>query len=220
MQQGIQPRPFVPVETDADCPEAEVDRLENAARLAIATLSAEPSGKVGDADLGLSHKLYIDKKKYYLQPAIFMAKQLPGDVCTPASHGNRSYQCAGGQRYRKDCHVLVFNDKFEAVGYQRIDAKETSQFFCSVVLAVGVGDATNNLVLATVQYFPIDRKPASTIAQVGQVWRRMTVALRLKLQEDGRVLITQEDGCFGNPNSIDTIADARRALRRCATRSQ
>lgn len=221
MQQGIQPRPFVPVDRDTDCPETEVDIVEKVARRAVAAHSAVPIRKRGDIDISLSYILYIDKKKYYLQPTLFMAKLHPGDVCTPAPYDKtRPYQCVEGQRHTHDCHVLIFNDKFKEVGYHRIEVKEPFQFYCNAVPAMGVGDATNNLVLATVQYFPIDRKPASTIAQLGQGWRRMTVALRLKLQEDGRVLITQEDGCFGNPNSIDTIADARRALRRCATCSQ
>lgn len=217
MQQGIRPRPFVPIDTDADCPETEVDRVDTAARRAVAALSAVPLHSRGDADLGLSHKLYIDKKKYYLQPTLFMAKQHPGDVCTPAPHDKtRPYQCVEGQRYRKDCHVLIFNDKFEEVGYHRIEIKEPYQFYCNAVPAMGVGDAANNLVLATIQYFPIDRKHASTVAEVGQDWIRMTVALRLRRQADGHVLIEQEDECLGNPNHIDTVPDAKRQLKKCA----
>lgn len=217
MQKGIRPRPFVPIETDADCPETEVDRVDTAARRAVAALSAVPLRSRGDADLGLSYKLYLNKKKYYLQPTVFMAKQHPGDVCTPAPNDKTGpYQCVEGQRYRKDCHILIFNDKFEEVGYHRIVVKEPYQFYCNAVPAMGVGDAANNLVLATIQYFPIDDKHASTVAEIGQGWNRMTVALRLKRHDDDRVLIEQVDNCLGNPNRIDTVPDAKRQLRKQA----
>jgi len=219
MQRGVRPRPFVPIDTDADCPETEVDRLNATARRAVAALSAEPLRSRGDGDIGLSHKLYIDKKKYYLQPTLFVAKQHPGDVCTPAPHDKtRPYQCEEGQRYRKDCHVLIFNDKFEEVVFHRIVVKEPYQFYCNAVPAMGVGDAANNLVLATIQYFPIDDKHASTVAEIGQGWNRMTVALRLKRQVDGHVIIEQEDNCLGTPNRIDTVPDAKRQLRKCAAK--
>lgn len=217
MQRGIQPRPFVPVDTDADCPETEVDRVETAARRAVVALSAVPLSSRGNADLGLSYKLYIDKKNYYLQPPAFMAKRDLGDTCTPAPHDNtRPYQCVEGQRYRKDCHILIFNEKFEEVGYHRILVKEPYQFYCNAVPALGVGDASNNLVLATIQYFPIDDKHASSVAEIGRGWNRMTVALRLKRQADGHVLIEQEDECLGNPNHISTVPDAKRQLKKCA----
>ncbi len=53
------------------------------------------------------------------------------------------------------------------------------------------------------------------MSEIGADWKRMTVALRLKA-EGGRVLIEQDDRCLGNPNTIDTVADARRRLKQCA----
>lgn len=212
MQQGRRPRSV--------CTRTENEKVRDAAaRSATARAAAIDITKPPQRDFmnDLGFKMMLDGRQHYLEPILFMTKSRPDEVCTPSDFtGQPTYRCDEGQRHTNDCHVLIFNDKFEEVGYHRIEVKEPYQFFCNAVPAIGVGDAANNLVLVTVQYFPIDRKHASTIAEVGQGWSRMTVALRLKLQEDGRVRITQEDDCLGNPNRIDTIPDARRRLKQCA----
>lgn len=173
-----------------------------------------------DFDLDRGFKLQLDGRQHYLKPIKFMTKSHADEVCTPSDFkGQPTYRCDEGQRHTVDCHIFIFNDKFEEVGYHRVQVNEPYQFYCNAVPAVGVADAAHNLLVATVQYFPIDRKHASIIAEVGQGWIRMTVALRLKRRDDGRVLIEQEDGCLGNPNRIDTIPDARRKLRKCAAGS-
>lgn len=212
VQQGRRPRPV--------CILNESEKVRDAAFRSVAARAADidiSNPPRLDFWHAMGFKMMLDGRQHYLEPVLFMTKSHPDEVCTPSHFtGQPTYRCDEGQRYTNDCHVLIFNDKFEEVGYHRIEVKEPYQFFCNTVPAIGVGDAANNLVLVMVQYFPIDRKHASTIAEVGQGWNRMTVALRLKLQEDGRVRITQEDGCLGNPNRIDTIPDARRQLRRCA----
>lgn len=217
MQKGMQPRPFVPhSEADMHCPKGEVDKVDETARRSAAARNAAPPGSRGDAGLGLGYKLYIDDKKYYLQPASFMSKQHAGDVCTPPDYAKApTYRCVEGQRYRKGCHVFIFDESFEEVGFHTIEIKESALYFCNAVPAVGVGDKTRNEVLMTVQYFFIDGTPAAQISEIGSGWKRMTVALRLKA-EGGKVLIEQDDRCLGNPNRIETVPDARRRLARCA----
>ena len=78
-------------------------------------------------------------------------------------------------------------------------------------------NASDNLLLTTLQYFPIDRRHAGTVAEVGQGWSRMTVLLRLTRNEDGQVSIEQDDVCLGNPNRVETIAEARRKLKKCGS---
>lgn len=208
MHQGIRPWP--------DCPRSEARKVNEAAERAAALRNAAPPGDRGKADRDLGYKLYIDEKKYYLQPMLFMAKQHPGDVCTPAPFANApTYQCVEGQRYRVGCHVFIFDESFKEVGFHTIEIKESALYFCNAVPAVGVGDKTRNEVLMTVQYFFIDGTPAAQISEIGSGWKRMTVALRLKA-EGGKVLIEQDDRCLGNPNRIETVPDARRRLARCA----
>lgn len=212
MQQGRRPRSV--------CTKTEADKAEEAtAQSAMARSAAIDTRKPTRRNFYpyLGFKLQLDGLQHYLSPVGFMSKSRTDEVCTPSDFkGQPTYRCDEGQRHTVDCHILIFNDKFEEVGYHRIVVKEPYQFFCNEVPALGVGDAANNLVLAAIQYFPIDRKHASTVAEVGQGWNRMTVALRLKRQADGHVLIEQEDDCLGNPNRIDTVPDAKRRLRNCA----
>jgi hypothetical protein len=169
-----------------------------------------------DFDPELALKLKLDGKPHYLAPVLFMSKSRPDELCSPTPFKNTpTYMCDEGQRHTQDCHLFIFNDKFEEVGYHRIAVRETFPFFCNTVLAVGVGNKDANELLVTVQYFSIDRKPASKTADIGQGWRRMTVALRLRSTSEGKVLIEQQDACLKNPNGIESIPDARQALRHC-----
>lgn len=166
----------------------------------------------------LSFKLKIDNKQHYLAPVRFMSKSQPGELCTPTPFKNTpTYMCDEGQRHTQDCHLFIFNDRFEEVGYHRIAIRESFPLFCNAIPAVGVGNKDANELLVTVQYFSVERKPASKASDMGQGWRRMTVAVRLSPTTDGKVLIEQQDPCLQNPNRIESIPDAREVLRRCST---
>lgn len=68
------------------------------------------------------------------------------------------------------------------------------------------------------QYLFIDGKHATKVSAIGSGWKRMTVLLRLDAGQE-RIRIEQHDRCLGNPNRIDTVPDARRALKRCEATS-
>lgn len=216
VQNGLRPQPV--------CTKTETERLlEAAGQSAVARAAAlsRSGDKPRDYWVDRGFKLSLDGRLHYLAPLKFMTKSRPGEVCTPSDFtGQPTYQCDEGQRQTMDCHLLIFNERFEEVGYHRIEVKEPYPFFCNAVPALGVGNAADNLLLATIQYFPIDRKHASKISEVGSRWQRMTAAFRLTLQGDGRVLIEQDDRCLKNPNRIEAIPDARRRLKRCMTHSE
>ena len=90
--------------------------------------------------------------------------------------------------------------------------------FCNAVPAIGTADKARNQLLITVQYFPIDRELARAAGEIGDGWMRMTVLLQLR-EENGKLLVEQDDACLGNPNRIETIAEARNLLLRCADAS-
>lgn len=59
-------------------------------------------------------------------------------------------------------------------------------------------------------------KPMATPgATAFEGWRYMTVLLRLR-EQDGKVLIEQDDSCLKNPNLHSDLAKARKALAACA----
>ena len=161
-------------------------------------------------------KMRINGTLYYITPVGFMTKSRPDEVCTPKRNKNTPiYECDEGQRLTRDCHLLVFNERFEEVGYHRIEMNEPYQFFCNAVLAVGTGNKKLNELLVTTQHFPIDRKAASKISEIGSGWKRATYLLKVSANA-GKVTFEQDDACLKNPNQIETVPDARQKLKQCA----
>lgn len=189
---------------------------ERWARELMAIPGDDSSGRpryYGESD---GFRLFVDDTKYYIKSAMFMARSKAGEVCTPSPFKSApTYRCDEGQTLTQGCHVFVFNDRFERSAHHAIAINEKFPHFCNAMPAMGVGDKANNIVLVTVQYFNTERKPASSIAQVGSSWRRMTVALRIQAK-DGKISVEQDDRCLGNPNQIEEVPEARRKLRACA----
>lgn len=196
--------------------------FDESAPLELATIdyakefnAVDQSTPWGRPDRALAFQLYFGGAKYYIQPVQFMAKDHPDEVCTPERYtGQPNYSCHEGQHYKHSCHLFFFNSKYEPVGAYRIKINEPFEVFCNATPAIGVYDKTKNELLVTLQYFPIDRKAASRISEVGSNWIRMTSLFRLK-EENGRISVEQDDVCLKNPNRYETIPDARKALRLC-----
>ena len=194
---------------------SESVRILEATRLSAIKRNATPPGPRGEPEYAFGYKLFLDNKKHYLMPVLFMAKQRPDEVCNPVSFKNEPiYKCEEGQHYALGCHIFIFDSTFREVGFHTVKIAEPWPLFCNAVTAVGTGDKKNNELLLTVQYFPVDRKAASKISEIGSGWNRMTVLLRVKA-DNGKVIIDQDDRCLGNPNRIETIPDARRRLKKC-----
>ena len=194
----------------------ETRRIKRSALLASSKYSAR---SVEATETMAGFKMRLGSTLYYLQPALFMSKQTPDEVCTPdRSPGAPRYSCKEGQRRTNDCHVFFFDRHFAEVGHHRVRIDEGYPFFCNALLAIGTADKARNQLLITVQYFPIDRELARAAGEIGDGWMRMTVLLQLR-EENGKLLVEQDDACLGNPNRIETIAEARNLLLRCADAS-
>ena len=190
-------------------------KLDDAA-IAEARALAATSSEFSIDSPGLGYHLYFDDRKYYLQPMRFMAKERPDEVCNPTyGKGDQSHRCAEGQPYKHSCHLMFFNTRYELVGIHRIHINEQVPVWCNAVPAVGLHDKKQNELLVTFQYFPTNRKAASKISEVGSGWIRMTSLFRLK-EENGRISAEQDDACLKNPNRIETIPEARKALKQCS----
>jgi hypothetical protein len=194
------------------------ERLEKAALATANQLNAaNVAGPRGQPTQTSGFQLYFGDTKYYIQPMLFMAKDKPNEVCTPEDYQKApTYKCVEGQRYKASCHLLFFNAQFQNVGVHRIRVNEPYEYFCNATPAMGVLDRNRNELLVTIQYFPIDGKVAGKAGDIGSGWKRMTTLFRLK-ETDGKISVEQDDSCLKNPNSIETIPDARKALKACAT---
>jgi hypothetical protein len=162
----------------------------------------------------IGFRLAIDNATYYVQPALFMLKTRPDEVCTPMKR-SLTYRCEEGQRYAEGCHLMFFDAQGKWVGFHTMQIKEGFPHFCNAMPAMGVANKANNELLVTMQYFFIDGGGAKEISEIGAGWFRMTSLFRVKAV-NGKIEVEQDDACLGNPNRIDNIPEARKILRRCA----
>lgn len=198
------------------CPQDEGQKVESAAGKFASSLSAAPLSEVTTLNFASGFRLHVDEALFYVQPAMFMARETEGEVCTPAPFKSTpTYMCKEGQRHTSSCHLLFLNKEMEPAGSLRLRIDEPYRYFCNAIPAVGTGDKSRNELLVTVQYFPIDAKPTSNVADVGSGWERMTVLVRVKAV-DGKIVAEQDDRCLRNPNKFNTVPDARKALKRCS----
>ena len=190
----------------------EGKQLDKSASASVSTRTATPQ-RSPEWSLELAFKLFIDDTLLYVQPVRFMPQSHPGERCTNVAQA-LAYRCKEGPRHTQACHIGLFDAHFREVGWHTIRIDEAAPLFCNAVPAVGVGNADRNELLVTVQYFFIDGQHASKVSEIGSGWKRMTVLLRLDAGQEG-IRIEQDDRCLGNPNRIDTVPDARKALKRC-----
>lgn len=204
---SLKPRPV--------CPQREIQKLRDARLVEAKRLAATPAtSPLAHFEHELPFQLHFDDRKYYIQPMRFMARDKPDEVCTPVR--GQHYRCEEGGGHKLSCHLMFFNTQFELVGVHRIRIDEPFPVWCNAVPAIGTYDKTKNELLVTVQYFPTDRKLASTVSEVGSGWIRMTSLFRLK-EENGKISVEQDDACLRNPNRIEAIPEARTRLKRCGS---
>jgi hypothetical protein len=201
------------------CPPGEAKKVRNASKQYAAVLNAVPPGRRGEADFDLNFKLQLDSALYYVAPARFMARDKEGEICTPDNRpGAARYMCEEGQRQAQSCHLLFLNQAMEPAGSLRLRINEPYRYLCNEMTALEAADKSRNELLVTLQYFPIDKKPASKVSEIGSGWKRMTTLVRLRA-ENGKIVAEQDDMCLGNPNNFDSVQDARTALEICKERS-
>lgn len=191
----------------------ELERLDVAEIAAVKKLTSVGNPPYDKAIFEPSFRLHVEEVTYYIQGAMFVPKNRPDEVCTAL--GGHDYKCKEGQSFVYKSHLIFFNSSFEHVGTYQFKINEPYEYFVNAMPAMGVYNKVRNELLVTVQYFPIDRKAASKVSEVGSGWKRMTILFRVKAV-DGKIEVEQDDTCLKNPNSIETIPDARKALKACA----
>lgn len=193
-------------------------RLLRALQDSSLPLNAAANSRNGEkytATPDLGFKLGFGEEKYYLKPTFFVAKNHPDEICTPRfSKSRQRLECEEGQRYTESCHLMFFNTAFEHIGLYRFHPNEPFETYCNGVVAVGVADKARDEIFATFQYFSIDKAPARSAAEIGSGWKRVTLLLRLN-QSEGRISVEEDLSCIPKPNALETIPDARLALKAC-----
>lgn len=112
------------------------------------------------------------------------------------------------------CAIFAYSGLPTRVGRLAVSLKEGGgRTYCNGIQAVSAAKVREG-VLLTVSYYVTDGSVAKRASEIGQDWRYMTVLIRLR-EEGGQLVMEQDDRCFGNPNALASIADARKALKEC-----
>jgi hypothetical protein len=170
---------------------------------------------LGAISLDAALKLNVEGQLFYVQPATLMLRSRPDEVCTPSKFKNRpDYKCDEGQRETRDCVLLIQDSAFREVGFLKINLNRATPSYCNAIVGVGVAIKGKDDLLITTQDFPIDGPGATKVQDIGQRWHRQTALVHVGLAE-GRVDLVQDDRCLGNPNSLESIPDARKKIHEC-----
>lgn len=112
------------------------------------------------------------------------------------------------------CAVFFYDDQLRQVAKHDVKLDEANgRTWCNGVNALASVKGQDAL-LFSISYYLTDKSVAKRGPDIGDDWRRMTVLLRLR-DQDGRILIEQDDACLGNPNSYNDVGAARKALMAC-----
>lgn len=112
------------------------------------------------------------------------------------------------------CALFVYDEHLKQAAKYSVKFNEADgKTWCNGANAIARVKGQDAL-LFSVSYYLTDKPLAKKMKDIGTGWRYMTVLLRLK-EQDGKVIIEQDDSCLGNPNAYEDIPSARQALAAC-----
>lgn len=189
------------------------------------------------------YKLTLDGRDYFAAVISFNPLLTVEPHCQPNDSALPEAHCDRIATRQKTCHLFLFEPQtlaLESVAPLSIQRdprpmpgqKERSFWnydprfpndprqiegwpVCSKLLAVSPAKAVPDALLFTLGYF--DSAEATHKFDEPPMFKT-SVLLSLKRDASGKVAAVQDDRCFGNPNTLSSIAEARNALRRCAAK--
>lgn len=189
------------------------------------------------------YDLIFDGRPYIAGVASYVPLLKPVSSCVPSETGVSSEYCRKLAENNLVCHIFLFDfqtHEIAAVGAMPIErdnrplpgGKKRSWINydpkfpndprqiegwprCREVLAVAPAKVIPNALLITLSYLD----SAASISKYGyeddESKFTTTVLLRFSASSNGKVQITADQRCLGNPNTIKSIAAARKTLAKC-----
>lgn len=187
--------------------ESSIDALENTNRMNL--LKDVGSDFLRKKSINYFHMTF-NGENYYIAPTHHQSKEENERIAYAVKNKLDLPTLPGGGI----CSLFIYNEKLNRVANYPISLREADgRVYCNGIKAVATASQPDALLM-TVTYYLTDQERAKTRDQIGQNWRQMTVLLHLS-KDNGRITVTQDDTCFGNPNSLRTIVLAKRALQQC-----
>lgn len=159
---------------------------------------------------GYAHAVF-NNKDYYIRSFNYQnTKQLKENRRAVRAHSEGFALPGGGV-----CMLYVQDKDLNKVAALKIALPENNfGTWCNGVYGLGSAGKGRDGVIVSLSYYLTGRAPAKRAQDIGKGWRYMTVLIRFR-EENGKVVLTQDDRCLGNPNKIDDIPSARKVLDRC-----
>lgn len=130
--------------------------------------------------------------------------------------------CSSMHVTARQCHLFMLTEQGGIAGVGRMQIVRDKNLIrgrpgCIDIKAMAIAKSVPDGILITATY--ID---SSFMASPGNMpdEYQTTILLILKEESPGKLSITQDDSCLGNPNRIASIAAARKRLEQCAKASK
>lgn len=167
-----------------------------------------PSSATGGRD---SAHIVWNGKHYYAWAVQYHSADQDKEIDKAISTKRKSVTLPGGGV----CAVYVHDQDLNKLASLKIDLPENNHgTWCNGVYGLGGAGRSVDGVLVTLSYYLAGKTPAQRAQDIGKGWRYMTALIRFE-EQDGKLMLKQDDSCLGNPNTYDTIPDSRKALSRC-----
>lgn len=155
-------------------------------------------------------RMLWNEQTFYVAGAQYRSKEQNAVRDAALARNSHSGPIAGGGI----CALFVYDKNLKQVAKHDVKLNEANgHTWCNGALALGRAKGQDAL-LFSVSYYLTDKPLAKQAKDIGDGWRYMTVLLKLR-NDDGKVVIEQDDSCLGNPNQLKELALARKALAAC-----
>jgi hypothetical protein len=163
----------------------------------------------------------FNNKKYYSSGLNFVPNDVGHliDRCKAESGNSSVGKCADFFNSAFICHFFMLNQDLTMAGVERLKINIGKEFEgkseCIGIEAIALAKETPDAFLLIVGYKDSEvNLDAFPNAEVEANKYRTSVLVHLS-EQNGKLKLTQDDSCLGNPNKYDTIAKARAALKKC-----
>ncbi|WP_290877412.1 hypothetical protein [Aquabacterium sp.] len=149
-------------------------------------------------------------RNFYVAGAQYQSREQNAASIAAISRKTQSGPIAGGGI----CALFIYDEKLKQSAKHDIKLAEANgRTWCNGVQALARVKGQDAL-LFSLSYYLTDKPLVKKAQDIGDGWRYMTVLLKLR-EQDGKVLIEQDDACLGNPNQIKDVSAARKVLAEC-----
>ncbi|MDN0084537.1 hypothetical protein QU487_17515 [Crenobacter sp. SG2305] len=161
---------------------------------------------------GYAHATF-NEKDYYIRAFNYQTAKQDREYTQSTLEKRKHVTLPGGGA----CVLYVHDKDLNKAASLKISLPENNHgTWCNGVNGLGSARKGSDGVIVSLSYYLTDNTPAKRAQDIGKGWRYMTVLIRFG-EQNGKLILTQDDSCLGNPNKIKDIPTARKVLDKCGS---